>query len=526
MKIFSIIGLIGLMNSLAISQSFFSVIPDLDGDEMEGKIFNVIPLENEIKILGVLHDSLVPGFDAGTWPVLGSMSYTGELLSSKILVDSNYSDGFFYHSRRLAFKNDSICYVYDRRDLGGQFLDAYLIELNIRNGRILRSKIIYDQISNHQVFLATDLTIGKNGDIFLVNVTDEPGPHSQILTVLDSNLIVQTQVLIPDFGRSNITKYIEEDVEGNLVLIGLSLGEQNSIWFESMLFRQVLNKDYTTIDFKLAPTTLDQTIAGYDYYPVIKAKTGDWVFATQVATSTNDCPGCAIWVPYVVIVASDFSEVQSETRLFDGNINSSNSEYYVKSITEVSDGYIFAGSTDGMFGIETSGLLGKVNMNGDSVWLKHYIPVEWDTTQGRFFHLQDIKTTPAGNIVIGGLGSDRFNSKILPWLLHLDKDGCLEPGCNITSNIYVSGNQELGFHIYPNPAHRECNIQLLTNQSGFQNYRLTIVNNLGVIIQDFRLNFNAINLTLNIEALAPGNYFIQLWDSKNHQVGKKILVVN
>src|SRR5687767_4650762 len=271
-KEFTFLLFISLIYVSSYSQSFFSKIIDFGGDEMEGRAYNVIPLQDEIKIIGLMHDSMVAGFDGGTWPVLGSMAYSSEYLNSTILIDSIYSDGFYYFTRRVAFKNDAICYLSVRRHIGSPLLDAYLIEMNFRTGRILNSKIIYDEISNNAGFLATDMALGKNGNIYLINITDASGTHPQILTVLDSNLVIETQTFIPNFGRNNFTKYTEEDSEGNLILIGVSLGESNGIWFESKLFRQVLDKSFKSIDFNLAPTLYDQTIIGVDYYPVIKAK--------------------------------------------------------------------------------------------------------------------------------------------------------------------------------------------------------------------------------------------------------------
>jgi hypothetical protein len=169
------------------SQSFFSIIPDFGGDEMEGRLYNVIPLQNDIKLIGLVHDSIVPGYNGGTWPILGSISYDGQYIESKYLIDSLYSDGFYYFTKRLVFKNDSICYIYDRRDIGSVLLDPYLIELNLSSGKIVRSKIIYDSVSNNEDSFAEDIAIDGKGNLYLINVTNQAGPHPQVLTVLDSS---------------------------------------------------------------------------------------------------------------------------------------------------------------------------------------------------------------------------------------------------------------------------------------------------------------------------------------------------
>ncbi|HZV68150.1 MAG TPA: T9SS type A sorting domain-containing protein [Saprospiraceae bacterium] len=454
-----------LICAMLHAQSFFSVLPDFGGDKGEGKIFNVIPLDNEIKFIGALHDSIVPGLDGGTWQLLGTFSYDGELLNSTLLVDRLYSRCFTYHKRKIAFKNDSICYIYDRRNIGNAQLNSYLLELNFITGQILRSKIIYDTTSMHSGFLATDVTVGKDGEIYLINVIYETGPNPQIITVLDSNFNILHQSLIPNFGRDNFTKFTEINSDGNLVLIGVSLGEETQVWFKSKLFRQVLDKNFNSIDFKLAPTILDQTIIGLESYPIIKSSSGDWLFATQVVYAVNSCQFCWVGVPYVVSISSDFSEVNFETRLFDGDIHSDHPEFYVRSITEVNDGYIFLGASDGTNDIQTSGLIGKTSYNGDSLWLKHIIPLEWDTNQALWFLMQDIKTTPQGNIVIGGYASDKFAQKILPWIAQLDRDGCMEPGCNIVSTSEPASESHEIFSVYPNPASTFISINCLKDLS-------------------------------------------------------------
>ncbi len=436
----------------ATAQTFFSAIPDFGGDKHEGKIFNIIPLEDQIKVIGALHDSIVPGLEGGTWQLIASISYNGELLDTKLLVDSAYTDSYTYHKRRIAFKNDSICYIYDRRNIGNPKLNSYLLELNYLTGEIIRSKIMYDTVSTYTGFLATDLTVGKEGEIYLINVFYATGANPQMITVLDSNFNIIHQSIIPNFDRDNSTKFSEISAEGNLVLVGVSLGEETSVWYESKLFKQVLDENYNSIDFKVAPTNLDQSILAPDIYPVIKSYSGDWIFASQVVKPTDNCDFCSIDIPYVVSVSNDFSKVNWETRLFDGDITSSRPAFSVASIAEVSDGYIFLGNTDGAHDLQTSALLGKVSLSGDSLWLKHIIPLQWDTAQAFWFYMEDIKTTLEGNILIGGYVSDGINQIIVPWIAQLDKDGCMEPGCNSVSTKEPYDSENEIFSVYPNPA--------------------------------------------------------------------------
>ena len=513
-----------LLNTNGYSQSFFSVIPDFGGDKGEGKIYNVIPLENNINVIGAIHLDTVPGFDGGTWQTLNTFSYEGELLDTKILIDSSYSRGFTYFKRRIAFKNDSICYIYDRRNLNGSTLNSYLFELNYLTGEIVRSKIINDTTSSYNGFLATDVSVSSDGNIFLLNVFDSTTPVPQMLTVLDSNFRIVHQSLLEFYNRDNITKYTEIDTNGNLEMLGVSLGTPTSIWWESKLFKQVLDKNYNTIDFKFAQTNLDLSILGYESYPIIKSKSGDWIIATQVVKATNDCQECWVGIPYVVSISSDFSETKWETRFFEGNINSSKPLVFIRSITEVEDGYIFLGFSDDEIGIKTSGLIGKTSLNGDSLWIKHVIPLTWDTTQALYFQMNDIKTTSEGNILIGGFASDRFNQIIVPWLAQFDKDGCMEPGCNSVSIKDHRDDNSQYFIVSPNPASSYILIRSLRNFT--ENCLLSIYDMSGTLVM--RKQFTpelGFDYLIDIPDMIAGEYVINIDSPTNGKLFVKKIII-
>ncbi len=516
--------LILLLSTNVYPQSFFSVTPDFGGDKGEGKIFNIIPLENEINVIGAIHKDTVPGFDGGTWQTFNTFSYEGELLDTKLLIDSSYSRGFSYTKRRIAFKNDSICYIYDRRNLSGTPLNSYLLELNYLTGDILRSKIIYDTISSYTGFLATDVFVNPDGNIFLLNVFGSVTPIPQMLTVLDSNFSIVHQSLLENYDRDNITKYTDIDSNGNIVMLGVSLGMPTSVWYESKLFKQVIDKNYNTIDFKLAPTNLDLSILGFESYPILRSKSGDWIFATQVIKATNDCLDCMVRIPYIVSLTSDFSEVKWETRFFEGNINSSKPIVYIRSITEVADGYIFLGFSDDDLGINTSGLIGKTSLNGDSLWIKHVIPLTWDTTRAFYFQMNDIKTTPEGNILIGGFVSDGYNQIIVPWLAHMDKDGCMEPDCNSVSTKDELDGDSQYFTVSPNPATSFISIRSLRNFT--ENCMLSIYSISGTLAM--RKEFTPqedYDYFIDIPEMITGQYILCI-DSptKGKLLSKKIII--
>jgi hypothetical protein len=224
-------------------------------------------------------------------------------------------------------------------------------------------------------------------------------------------------------------------------------------------------------------------------------------------------------------MSHDFKEVRWERKMFDGNAHSSETLYFLNSISEVSNGYVFAGSTDGPTGIQNSGFLGKVGFSGDSLWLKHYIPLEWDTFQARWFFFQDIKTTPFGNIVVGGHGSDRYTARVLPWILHLDKDGCLEPGCNTVSTDNIQGLNDITITIFPNPANNYCSVHVKTSHSASSHPEFILLSSSGQVIKRTRLAGNDVEFLLDLKNFPGGVYFAQILD-KGVQLASKEFVVS
>jgi len=505
------------------AQSFFSITPDFGGDGMAGMAFNVIPLEEDIKVIGLVPDSIVPGFDGGSWPILGTLSYGGEYVRTDYLIDSNYSDPFRYFTRGIAFKDDSVCYLYDRRDIGNALLDAYLVELNYRHGKVMRSIIVDNDVTNSESFSARAVAVANNGDIVLVNIDTDIDTFPQFITVLNSSFQEKTQSIVQNFGRKNVPVHIEVDDLGSISIVGMSQGKPSSVWWESKLYKQVLDSNRMTTSFSLAPTEFDQSIILADHYPVIKTLSENWVIASQRVLETSDCPNCSIGIPYVVCISKDFTEVLWETRVFDGDESSSSPLYWVSSVTEVDDGYIFAGAKQGGVG-NTSGILGKVGLNGDSLWLKHYVPVGWDSTRALWFDLKDIKTTPHGNIVACGRSFDRYNNIRVPWILHLDPDGCLEPGCNPVSTLSETGSFAANLQIFPNPASTDCAIRVLVPES-YTDYQLRIFDAKGILIKRLEIGGKDVNFLLDLSQWPTGSYFVQLTDPIGRQITKELLIL-
>ena len=178
-------------------------------------------------------------------------------------------------------------------------------------------------------------------------------------------------------------------------------------------------------------------------------------------------------------------------------------------MTKVSDGFVVAGDhlafDSSLF--PPSGVLFKASLQGDSLWMKHYIPLNWEGDRIAWVNFNDVKTTPEGNLVVAGSIADREVQIVRPWILHLDSDGCLVPNCNTvgTKNDEEKANKQ--FILYPNPVNHE--LYLLSSISLNEVIEINIINNNGTILKSTtilpQLGYQYI---LPLSELSPGTYHL------------------
>src|SRR5690606_278412 len=164
-----------------------------------------------------------------------------------------------------------------------------------------------------------------------------------------------------------------------------------------------------------------------------------------------------------------------------------------------------------------SGVLFKAGLNGDSLWMKHYIPIEWDEYRVVYGRFVDIKTTPSGSVIEAEQISDRDLQIIRPWILHIDKDGCLVPGCNLASDTEDRAftDHENRFKLYPNPSSSE--LYLLSAISNTNPVHIQVVSSTGMVIKarDF-FPVAGFQYSLPVDDLPPGVYHLILTDKRGN----------
>lgn len=181
-----------------------------------------------------------------------------------------------------------------------------------------------------------------------------------------------------------------------------------------------------------------------------------------------------------------------------------------------------------MGGRENYAVLYKVSENGDSLWTRKYIPLGWSKERTAGTTMSQVKVSDYNTIIMGGIAGDRDqNYAVRAWLLHLDSDGCLVPGCNTTINTKdIIDKKDKAFVVYPNPS-SSGKIYLLSRISFNEKYNLSLLNLQGKEIYKTEfLPMEGGQYFLDIpEKIKPGEYILQIKNKSNVQI-EKLLISN
>ena len=128
-------------------------------------------------------------------------------------------------------------------------------------------------------------------------------------------------------------------------------------------------------------------------------------------------------------------------------------------------------------------------------------------------YLYDLNASPKGGYAIAAASFDlRAPSNnlpyFMPWLLRVDDNGCLIPGCDILNNVDIKTAKE--FTIYPNPANNY--IVLLHASQEKTHYQ--IVSAEGRIMDDFYSTIEGEQIIIPISNFKPGSYFVRAESKK------------
>jgi len=157
------------------------------------------------------------------------------------------------------------------------------------------------------------------------------------------------------------------------------------------------------------------------------------------------------------------------------------------------------------------GLILKSDVDGNIKFIHRY-----DYGPNSDFFINFIETTDNHLLVIGKAFTG-FETGADAWLLKLDSNGCLEPGC-----LEVGINEaepELGITIYPNPTQDRLFIKMEASQKKPLNFSLYNLQGKLIIQESLVAEYESFDLS----NLSTGVYLVHIIDNNGKKVSRKIV---
>lgn len=493
--------------SLHLRAQTFNILPDVGGIEMQAWSKAIISDSTSIYIFGHRYDTTVSGYTSMPW--LGEFSYSGKLIKITPISDPLYTFPFNINHIHVTHKLGDIYYIFTVRSS-----TPYLFELNVKTGEIIKSTLI------NQIYtgLRSILYDHKN-KISLLTYGDFPNIRKTFITELDTFLNTKRVIEVANFKNNQTPRAFKVNNDLSYSLVGNVAYPDSSgnLIYDSYFIKTDTMGNLLVKNLSPAPIPVAQLIVGSNTVEVDDV--GNWIIAGQQHINYPDCENCEDLIPYIFSASHDFSTLLWQTRFFDLPIPRTPT-YFLYGMTKTHDGYIGAGDYLKFVPWPATywpagGLLFKASISGDSLWMRKYIPLNWEESRAVWAQLHDIHTTPFGSIVAAGVISDRELSILRPWILHLDSDGCLVPGCSIvgTEEENIHDEKINQFKIYPNPVSDE--LYLLSTITTTDQINIRIVTNEGIELKSRNFNPQAgYQYILPVHDLPSGVYHLVLTDNK------------
>lgn len=441
---------------LAQSHTFFNLIPDIGA--IKGQcVFGSIECDSQyIYIVGdevVSQDS--NGGNKKVNPHLSKFDYQGNLLHSNIITQVDFLRPIIDQNYPLFKRNDSIYYynLYNWDDTTQRFAKNYIVTLNMRSGRIIKkTKVEVPFIGDTEYATLSEMNPNsKDLNFVFRNVYSSQYTTDNYIYTYNDNLEQLSRIKVKNIQRPITIRYIKFK-DGVFHLIGDDFEFKNNKLTDKgwLIYLKVDTLGNVLRDNRLITSGNIYTNGGFAY--TIKEDESNGYY---IVTNDNiDVPNNKL-IPHVFHVSSELDTVYWRTRFQHPLIMVGDNFQWINNISLLRDssGIVTCGSLHTPpFAEPSYGCIFKCSIQGDSLWTRLYQPLGWDSTRAWWMSMESMRTTPYNTLVVCGRVGDGQDQVTRGWLLHLDSEGCLVPGCNkIVSNKDIHSGKEKAFAIYPNP---------------------------------------------------------------------------
>jgi len=177
--------------------------------------------------------------------------------------------------------------------------------------------------------------------------------------------------------------------------------------------------------------------------------------------------------------------------------------------TKISDGNLVSVGISGCDG-KDCGLIQKSSPNGNVIWRHCHSYNEFNS------HFLNFKETYDNNFIVIGSAREEETGQDT-WLLKLDSNGCLEPGC-LEVGI-EEAELEMGIIVYPNPTQDRLFIKMEQNLKKPLHFSLYNLQGKLLIQEQLVAEYESFDLS----SLSTGVYLVHIIDNNGKKVSRKII---
>ena len=514
---------------MLFSQAYqtFNLTPDIGAYQQTSEFISMIVDSHSIYIFGVKKDESTPG-------VLKfrnhytKFDYLGELVNTSFFEDTTLSKIYLLAAFPPVKVSDSIYYIFlgTENDVSRRYLDPTIIKFNIRTKTILQSKIIRHPHGLDQGFAPRALSYDLLTNSCVIGFQTYIGEYAYAyIYELDSSFNILKMFSLPKFPLQTIPDWIEKKSDGTYDLICDSYEIRNGD-LTGLIKITFINVDSTGKVLKKKDLNVSQPIGIVSGETYTIYRNNDKTFnisAHQYDVKLEKA------VPWAFHVSPEFDTIYWIKRFYDyPEIKMENPQYLLNHMTysPFDTSFVTSGDINEQGTQNSYGLLFKVTKNGDSLWTRKYLPAGFGTDRALWMNFYQVAISPHNTIIVCGRVSDVKDQVVKAWLLQLDKDGCLVPGCGeIVKNEDIQNGKEKAFKIYPNPV--QDKFYLLSRISSNENYKLSIYNLQGQKIKQTNLKpeLGLQCIYMIPDDLISGNYILSISDEKGSLLQEEKLII-
>lgn len=467
-----------------------------DFDSLSNIITGILPTDSCYYAIGIIADSVnmaAPG------NIFIKFDLNGEILFEKRYTNPNKTYETWFGGLKSNQIGELITF--------GHSIDT------MRYGLLIRYNTLGDTISTRQYlspnysltsnpfFVLEDFALTQDGGYIFVGNTSTAVAKDIAVFKLDS---IGNVIWAKMYGTSypDIPKNITQNDDGYLIG-GMSWDQQE--YYRNYIFQ--IDEDGDVLWEYLSPLE-DKKFGAED---IIVLPTEEKIVATTFVKSEtlDDAKG----VGGVYKMNENFDVIwEKEIHL----AIPSNNNYKSKLVEiEGEDNYAILGLIDNP---KQSAWVTKISSEGDSLWSRTY---SYPNLSNSAVHrIYDFQATSDGGFLICGETRADNNINQRGWLLKLDENGCLVPGCHIVDNT-TSLEKDIEVKIYPNPTSDYLNI-FIRGEIGKVVAR--IINLEGLVIDTFEIEGNNSTFISSVSHLAEGIYFLQILDTDKRMATLEFVV--